>query len=217
MVTRLARRATLRLRGPPDDHLAMSTSASTTWAVTAGSLAYATLRYNILKGVPWTDWPVFVLNKALALSSLLLLVLWTVRARRGRGAPQAVLLAAASRMALAHVGLSLVVLTPVYFPAFFLDGRLTWQAGTAVALGVAAASGLAVGARHAGAHGYRLLALGLVAFGAGAHAALYGYSSWLTPSAWPGYLPPITLIAFAAGIFGMLAAVGGPSGPPVSR
>jgi len=187
------------------------------WGVTAASLAYATLRYNVLKGVPWSDWPVFVLNKALALSGLLLLVLWIVRARRGRGTPQAALLAAAARMTLAHIGLSLVVLTPVYFPAFFLDGRLTWQAGTAVALGIAAASGLAAGARHAGAHGYTLLAFGLVAFGAGAHAALYGYSSWLTPSSWPGYMPPITLVSFAAGISGVLAALCGPSSPSVSR
>ena len=192
----------------------MNNRAHAAWVVTAASLAYATLRYNVLKGVPWSDWPVFVLNKALALSSLLLLVLWAVRARRGRGTPQAVLLAAASRMALAHIGLSLVVLTPVYFPAFFLDGRLTWQAGTAVALGVAAASGLAAGARHAGAHASRLLALGLVAFGAGAHAALYGYSSWLTPSSWPGYLPPITLVSFAAGLIGLLAAL---RSPPTSR
>ena len=60
-------------------------------------------------------------------------------------------------------------------------------------------------------------ALGLVAFGAGAHAALYGYSSWLTPSSWPGYLPPITLVSFAAGIIGVLVALRGPSSPPVSR
>jgi len=187
------------------------------WRITLASLAYATLRYNVFKGVPWSDWPVFVLNKALALSSLLLLVLWAVRARRGKGTPQTVLLTAASRMTLAHVGLSLVALTPVYFPAFFLDGRLTWQAGTAVALGVAAASGLAAGARQGGPHGHRLPALGLVAFGAGTHAALYGYASWLTPWAWPGYMPPITLVSFMAGIIGVLAALRGPSRPPVSR
>ena len=103
---------------------------------------------------------------------------------------------------LAHIGLSLVVLSPVYFPAFFVDGRLTWQAGTALAIGVAAAVALPVVSRPGRAHRSRLRGLGLIAFAAGCHAALFGYSSWFTPAAWPGYLPPITLVSFAAGLIG---------------
>jgi len=44
-----------------------------------GSVAYATARYNIFKGVSWNDWPTYTLNKALGLSALLLLVLSVVR------------------------------------------------------------------------------------------------------------------------------------------
>ena len=187
------------------------------WGITGASIAYATLRYNVLKGVAWSDWPVFVLNKAIALSSLLLLVVWVLRARRGARAPQEALLAAAARMMLAHVGLSLVLLTPVYFPAFFAEGRLTWQAGAALLLGVAAAMGLSVASRSGSGHGASRRALGIVAFAAGSHAALFGYASWLTPATWPAYLLPITLLSFAAGVVGIVAALSGLSSPPDSR
>jgi hypothetical protein len=35
---------------------------------------------------------------------------------------------------------------------------------------------------------------------------LLGFGGWTTPSAWPGFLFPITLIAFIVGIIGLLAA-----------
>jgi hypothetical protein len=186
----------------------MRKPSSAVWVITAASLAYATLRYNVFKGVAWSDWPVFVLNKGLALSSLLLLVAWILRARPTVGAPQTALLAAASRMMLAHIGLSLVLLTPVYFPAFFESGRLTWKAGAAILLGVMATSGLSVAVAPVGAAGARRRALGLVSLAAGSHAALFGHASWLTPSEWPGYLVPITLISFLAGLVGIVAALG---------
>ena len=179
---------------------------SAVWGITAASLAYATLRYNVFKGVAWSDWPVFVLNKGLALSSMMLLAAWILRHRRSTDVSEPGLLAAASRLMLAHIGLSLVVLSPVYFPAFFVDGRLTWQAGAALAIGMAAAVGLPVVSRPGHAHLSRLRGLGLIACAAGCHAALFGYSSWFTPAAWPGHLLPITLISFAAGLVGAFAA-----------
>ena len=184
----------------------MRRRSSAVWGITAASLAYATLRYNVFKGVAWSDWPVFVLNKAIALSSLLLLVAWILRNRRPAEASGAPLLAAASMLALAHAGLSLIVLTPAYFPAFFEESRLSWQAGVALALGVATAIRLSVVARPGHAHLSRLRGLGLIACAAGCHAALFGYSSWFTPTAWPGSLPPITLVSFAAGLIGAFAA-----------
>jgi hypothetical protein len=192
----------------------MRESSSLVWAISAGSLAYATLRYNVFKGVAWSDWPSFVLNKSLAMSGLLLLVAWVVRARRSDSARHAGLLNAASRTMLAHILLSVVLLTPVYFPALFRDGRLTGLAGLAVIIGIAAAGGLSVSAPAAVTPGDRRPAAGAVAFAAGCHAALFGYSSWLVPSSWPGHLPPITLVSFAAGVVGLAAGLGGRSSPP---
>jgi hypothetical protein len=184
----------------------MRKPSSAVWVITAASLAYATLRYNVFKGVAWADWPVFILNKGLALASLLVLAAWILGHRRSTDASEPALLAAASRLMLGHIGLSLAALSPVYFPAFFADGRLTWQAGTALAIGVAAAVALPVVSRPGRAHRSRLRGLGLIAFAAGCHAALFGYSSWFTPAAWPGSLPPITLVSFAAGLIGAFAA-----------
>ena len=195
----------------------MRERSSATWVITVASVAYATIRYNVFKGVAWTDWPVFILNKGLALSSLVLLAAWILRHRRSTDVSEPALLAAASRLMLAHIGLSLIVLSPAYFPAFFVDGRLTWQAGAALAIGTAAAVGLPVFSRPGRAHQSRLRGLGLIAFAAGCHAALFGHSSWFTPAAWPGYLLPITLVSFAAGLVGIGAAWSGHAHPPSGR
>jgi hypothetical protein len=195
----------------------MRKPSSAVWVITAGSLAYATLRYNVFKGVAWSDWPVFVLNKGLALASLALLAAWILGHRRSTDASEPALLAAASRLMLAHIGLSLVVLSPVYFPAFFVEGRLTWQAGAALAIGMAAAVSLPAASRPGRAHRSRLRGLGLIAFAAGCHTALFGYSNWFAPPEWPGYLPPITLVSFAAGLLGIGAAWSGHARPPNGR
>jgi len=39
------------------------------------SLAYAVLRYHIAGPVPWTDFPFFILNKAISLAAFILLAL----------------------------------------------------------------------------------------------------------------------------------------------
>jgi hypothetical protein len=195
----------------------MRNPSAAIWAIIAAAIAYATLRYNVFKGVPWGDWPVFVLNKAIALSSLVLLAAWILRHRRATDISEPALLAAASRLMLAHAALSLIVLSPAYFPAFFMEGRLTWQAGAALAMGVAAAVGLPVVSRPGRAHRSRLRGIGLIAFAAGSHAALFGYSTWFTPAAWPGYLLPITMISSGAGLIGFLATLGGRSSPPSRR
>ncbi len=192
----------------------MRRSSSVVWTISAASLTYATLRYNVFKGVAWSDWPVFVLNKALALSSLLLLVAWLVRTRRGDGERHAGVLAAASRTMLTHIVLSVVLLTPIYFPALFTDGRLTWQAGVGVLLGVVAAAGLSAAGRPDAASRARRWTAGVLAFAAGCHAALFGFSSWLAPASWPGYLPPITMVSFVAGVVGLAAGLGGRTSPP---
>ena len=192
----------------------MRKSSSAIWSISAASLAYATLRYNIFKGVAWSDWPVYILNKALAVASLLMLVTWVLRSRLGASGSRTALLAAASRTMLAHIVLSLVLFMPAYFPAFYADGRLTWQAGAAVLLGISAAMGLSVTGRPACDSQPRRRAVGAVAFAAGCHAAMFGYSSWLSPATWPGYLPPITLISFLAGVASLTAALGGLPGPP---
>ena len=39
------------------------------------------------KGVAWIEWPVYVLNKVFALSSLIILMVDTIKRRKGKNVP----------------------------------------------------------------------------------------------------------------------------------
>ena len=168
-------------------------------AIWLGSAMYATLRYNVFKGVPWGDWPTYVLNKTLALSALLLLLAEVLRCRRSRpGDGGAGFMGAIGLFALMHAGLSLALLRPEYFASFFEAGKLTAAAGTATLVGVAAMAGLVT----------RRAQPGWLALAVGVHAMFPGYAGWFTPEKWPGHLPPITLISFVVALaaFGLAYA-----------
>jgi hypothetical protein len=171
-----------------------------------GSVVYATARYNVLKGVPWADWPTYTLNKAFALSSLLLLVLAVVRPRSARADASA--LSGAGVCAAIHVTLSLILLSPVYFEKLFVHDRLTGAAGLSMALGAAVAAVMTVGKRAPAVPepGGRSRMLAVLAFAIGLHAALQGFAGWWTPSTWPGFLPPITLLSFLLGSVALAVA-----------
>ena len=183
------------------DHLF---SAGTLGAV----LAYATLRYNVFKGVPWPDWPSYTLNKALAVASLLLIAAAVWRLAR-RGAGTGTLLGWAGGLAFTHSLLSFALFTPLYFPRLFDAGKLTFSAGLAITLGVGAMAAMELGARRSGpwSPGLRHAALALIAFVSGIHAALPALTTWVDPATWPGGLPPLTLISFLTGTIALIVWV----------
>lgn len=169
--------------------------------------AYATLRYNVFKGVAWSDWPNYVLNKVFALSSLALLTVYVARRAAKRGHSPAVLKGATLLM-LAHVWLSLILLRPAYFPGYFADGRFPWPIAASLTLGVLAAVAIGNAARKIEADAARpAAALGFCAFLVGIHAGIPGLKGWITPHAWPGNMPPITLISFALGAVALALAL----------
>lgn len=184
----------------------MSVSRTRTlWLVAgvhAAALAYATARYNVFKGVAWSEWPSYTLNKSLALAALALVVVAVFRTGRPGAGPVRPVMAAAGGFALAHVLLSLALLGPAYYAKFFDGQKLTAVAGAAIALGAASAVLFHVGRQEASGWSpvRRYDALAAVAFIAGTHAALPGFSGWFEPSTWPGGLPPITLVSFALGV-----------------
>lgn len=175
-----------------------------------GSALYATVRYNIFKGVPWSDWPAYTLNKALALAALVVLVLSVVRRRSAQGPPDGSTLYMASVFASMHVLLSLSLLTPVYYENLFVQGKLTAAAGLSMALGAVAAAVMAAGKRlHLGGLDTdgRSRSLAILAFVVGLHAALQGFTGWLAPATWPGRMLPITLISFLLGLAAVAAVL----------
>lgn len=177
-----------------------------TAALFAAALGYATLRYNVFKGVPWTDWPAYTVNKALAVASVLMVAATVVRLCT-RGKRTSVLMAAAGVLALVHSLLSFAMLNPGYYPRLFEAGKLTFSGGLSLTLGAAVMAVMELGARGSGnwPQALRHRALAVVALGGGVHAALPAVATWLEPSTWPGGLPPLTLISFLAGSLGLLA------------
>lgn len=169
------------------------------------SLAYATLRYNVFKDVPWSQWPAWVTNKAAALAALLLLLAALLRAGRDGGHGR--LLAAASVLAMVHIALSLALLGPAAYPGLFANGLPTMAASLSLLLGVVAAVAAPRVSRPevpGTPPRLRPAPVGILALVVGLHAGLLGFQGWATPGKWPGGMPPITLISFAAGLLAVI-------------
>lgn len=168
--------------------------------------AYATVRYNVFKGVPWADWPAYTLNKAIAVASLLLLAVATIRLVR-KGSSIAVPMVWAGVLALIHSLLSFALFDPAYFPRLFEADKLTFLGGLSITLGAGLMAVMELGARRSvgWTPALRRKALAFTAFATGIHAALPALSTWIEPATWPGGLPPLTLISFLTGLAALVA------------
>lgn len=159
-------------------------------ATLAVTLAYAVLRYNVIKGVAWAHLPLYVANKSVAWSSVVLFALAAARGLRTHTSWTAdPRFAAGAMLAGAHVWMSLALLGPADFPELYDDvQRFTLEAELAMLVGVIGAALITSLRREARAT--RWLPIAMLA-----HPTLLGFRSWATPSAWPGYLLPITLLS----------------------
>lgn len=181
------------------------------------SVGYAVLRYHVAGPVPWTAFPLFILNKGLCLAAFILLSLnfslgplnslginvpqgW-LNARKALGMTGFLLV-------LLHALMSFLLFSPAMYGKFFqTDGSLTLLAGLSMLFGVLGFVFL---------WGYNLsfqtflrederfiriltsrrtMMLALVL--GGLHLLFMGYEGWLKPGDWHGGLPPISLVAFA--------------------
>ena len=170
----------------------------------AAGLAYAIVRYNVFKGVPWEQLPVYVTNKAFSLSGLMLLGLSRVvvekHRRKSLGLSGALLIAI-------HVLMSLMLAGPEYYESFYgASGHMTLSASLSMLAGALGTGGLmwlfySTTIRPVSGQSHRTsLVPGLgrfVLLFTAAHVALIGVKGWFDIASWPGSLPPITLLSFA--------------------
>ncbi len=172
--------------------------------LTAAGLAYAVVRYNVFKGVPWDQLPVYVTNKAIALVGLVLLGLSRVVVDRQRR--KSLGLTGAAFVAV-HVILSLAPSWPTAYAGFYDGGTLTSYATLSVGAGALGSAGLlwlfyatVFRPRRDEPHRTSLVpGLGRAVLVLTAlHVGLIGIRGWFDLSTWPGSLPPITLLSFAA-------------------
>ncbi len=171
--------------------------------VFAVSISYAIVRYNVFKGVPLEHLPMYVLNKAVAMTALFFIGLSNtssqLNTRKSAGRT-------GFSIAVLHGLISMSLLSPDYYAKLFsqasdiqglsLQGELSVLAGC---LGMFTLALLAWPKARETAEAWRKAIpwmtrgiLGLIAL----HCLFYGWSGWWTPSHWPGSLPPITLLSF---------------------
>ena len=180
------------------------------------SVAYTILRYHIVGNTPWSQFPVYILNKGLALTGFILLgINFTLGPLNNIGygigekwlSIRPSLGLSSFLLIFTHLLLSLVLLNPVNYQKFFLEnGSFTTFAGLSLLSGVIAFIILWIYTisfqtflredkafiKFITSRKGILMAMVFTA----AHIFFMGYQGWLTPQNWPGGLPPITLISF---------------------
>ena len=93
-----------------------------------GTLIYAVVRYHGFKGVPWSQLPLYTMNKAWAVTAVILGGFALIAGSAGRRPEARTLGALAAGLGAAHAVASALLLRPVYYPPMFeADERLHWS------------------------------------------------------------------------------------------
>lgn len=185
------------------------------------------VRYHVIKGVPWDNFPLYILNKAVSLAAVFLIAMSYEFGPLARFLPRVFVPLLPARkylgllgfgLAAVHAVMSLLLFSPAYYPKFFSDGgklNLTGELSMlfgilaffiffAVALASIPSIGAALDERKWKAvqrAGYLALALVLL------HVFVMGIEGWLKPSGWPGGLLPISLVASVVIAFTLLVRI----------
>ena len=205
--------------GLPRKRLWQPTTAKWFLAVFGVSLAYAVVRYHVVGTVPWTHFPLFILNKVVSLAAVGFLACSYLVGRVFRWhssdkVMQLVVVKFCGLMGLSlaaiHAFMSLCLLRPSYFAKYFAaDGRLNLEGELGMATGVVALwfvvmPGIATipmmpkalgGKRWKRAQRMGYVSLALVI----GHLVVLGFKGWMTPEKW-SWMPPISLLAVIAAI-----------------
>ncbi len=174
---------------------------------------YATMRYIVFKGIDPIHFPAYIVNKVLTISGVFLLaVSYTSGKIKGlalRDNTKQIQFVKFSGLAgfslnAMHAFISLILISPAYYPKFYtgdmlnLTGELTMVMGvfSLYCFSIPAITTIpfmqeAVGIRK-WQQGQRMGYLGL--FTALLHVAFMGFSGWVKVEEWPGHMPPITLL-----------------------
>lgn len=188
------------------------------WITFVLCLVYAVSRYHVFEGVPAKDFPLYVLNKVLALWGFALLAInFTLQPAKtlGAGIPDSWLAArktlgiSAFMAILAHAFCSMLVFgSGGYYGKFFeADQTLTAVGSWSMLLGILSIVWLWLynisfkAPQEADKPLLELISskgsLILVGLLAAGHVTVMGFKGWINPGDWAGGMPPITLVAFA--------------------
>lgn len=177
--------------------------------------AYAIVRYNVFKGVDIEFIPLYILNKILALSSVVFIGISYLLGPVARFADHAFETKLSLRRPLGllgfacagiHSALSLVLLSPYYYPSLFMGGRFTFFASLHILSGILAGALFTIVAISSipnvmqttdSSRWHSVQRIGYIAYMfVLMHVYTVGVNSWKDVSIWPGAMAPISLIAF---------------------
>ena len=169
------------------------------------SLIYAIVRYNVFGNVPWDDIPIFITNKAISLTVMILL-LFSHYQKKNVLIVRKRLLKAIFTLTSWHVFISFVLLSPQYFGKFYYNEALNITGYTVTALGIVAYAGILLlnseslfqkkGANFTISEPHKRSIRKLIPIFIAGHLLLMGAKGWITPEKWHDYLFPISLISF---------------------
>lgn len=159
---------------------------------------YALTRYVLLGPVPPDHIPAFILNKAIAMASVIFLSRAAWCHFSGQDANRRDWGRMAVHCGFLHGLITLALLSGSTYPALFAEDRLSFRGETVVLLGVLASYGFWQISRYRSAVSAKRVLLAAAAFAAAGHLFALGALGWVIPSSWNGGLPPISLISFAA-------------------
>ena len=174
-----------------------------------GTLAYAVLRYHIIKNIPWEHLPLYTTNKVFAVVGLAGLVGSRLAAGRERRQSYGF---AGLWCTTVHVLMSLLLMGPNYFGKFYSEaGQFTWQAELSMAagvLGVGFLLWLLVATLKTESQQQTSLVPGIARWtllATALHLIFMGGAGWLNGADWTAAkgLPAITLLAFGLALAGM--------------
>ena len=172
-------------------------------------LAYAVLRYHVVKSVPWEHFPLYTTNKVFAVVGLAGLVGSRLAAGRERRQRYGF---AGLWCTTVHVLMSLLLMTPNYFGKFYSkSGQFTWQTELSMAagvLGVGFLLWLLIATLKTETQKQTSLVPCLARWtllATALHLVFMGGAGWLNRGDWTAAkgLPAITLLAFGLALAGM--------------
>ena len=169
------------------------------------AFTYAIVRYNIIGNVPWEEVPLYVTNKAISFT-IVLLLLFSVIVKKEFKPTMKQFWKIIFILASVHVFISFRLLGPEYFKKFYSANELNLVGYFTLFFGISAFVGIIIlnsdkllpteEGRLVIPESLKKIVRTLIPFLIVAHLFTMGFKGWLTPNNWPGYLIPISLMAF---------------------
>lgn len=183
-------------------------------------IIYAILRYIVFKGVDPIHFPLYILNKVFSTAGLFFLAIsyaWgkvsflKLKDKKLNNQFVKYLGLIGFSMSAIHVFITLIIISPSYYPKFYVDDMMNLKGELSMLMGVFSLFCFTIPAittipfmqeavgikkwQKGQRIGYYGLLLALL------HVVIMGFSGWFKVETWPGYLPPITLIATVIATF----------------